>query len=62
MARPVKQGLDYFALDVKMDDETELIEAEHGHLGFFVLIKMFQKMLCRLQEQGKQIKKVTHQE
>jgi len=44
MARPTKQGLEYFALDVKMDDETELIEAEHGHKGFVVLIKMFQKI------------------
>lgn len=44
MARPQKQGLDYFALDVSMDDEVELIEAEHGIEGFAVLIKMFQKI------------------
>ncbi len=44
MARPQKQGLDYFALDVNMSDEVELIEAEHGIEGFAVLIKMFQKI------------------
>lgn len=44
MARPQKQGLDYFALDVNMGDEVELIEAEHGMAGFAVLIKMFQKI------------------
>lgn len=44
MARPQKQGLDYFALDVNMNDEVELIEAEHGIEGFAILIKMFQKI------------------
>lgn len=44
MARPQKQGLDYFALDVNMGDEVELIEAEHGMIGFAVLVKMFQKI------------------
>lgn len=44
MARPQKDGLDYFALDVSMDDEVELIEAEHGLEGFAILIKMFQKI------------------
>ncbi|WP_096201918.1 DUF4373 domain-containing protein [Bacillus sp. FJAT-45350] len=44
MARPQKNGLDYFALDVVMSDEVELIEAEHGLEGFAILIKMFQKI------------------
>ncbi len=44
MARPQKQGLDYFALDVNMNDEVELIEAEHGIAGFAILIKLFQKI------------------
>lgn len=44
MARPQKEGLDYFALDVKMDDETELIEAKHGIEGFAIMIKIFQKI------------------
>ena len=44
MARPQKSGLDYFALDVDMNDEVELIEAEHGLKGFAILIKLFQKI------------------
>lgn len=44
MARPIKQGLDYFALDVTMNDEAELIEAVHGLTGFAILIKLFQKI------------------
>lgn len=44
MARPTKQGLEYFALDVNMNDEVEIIEAEHGLVGFAVLIKLFQKI------------------
>ncbi len=44
MARPQKRGLDYFALDVNMGDEVELIEAKHGMVGFAVLIKIFQKI------------------
>lgn len=44
MARPQKQGLDYFALDVNMGDEVELIEAKHGMVGFAVLVKIFQKI------------------
>lgn len=44
MARPFKSGVDYFPLDVKMDDEIELIESEHGIIGFGVLIKLYQKV------------------
>lgn len=44
MARPTKQGLDYFSLDVEMDDETEIIKAEHGMAGFGILIAMFQSI------------------
>ncbi|MGJ9386167.1 DUF4373 domain-containing protein [Salipaludibacillus sp. CF4.18] len=44
MARPPKKGLDYFPLNVTMDDEIELIEAEHGLEAFAVLIKIFQKI------------------
>lgn len=44
MARPTKQGLDYFALDVTMNDEVEIIEAEHGLVGYAILIKLFQKI------------------
>ena len=42
MARPNKVGIEYFSLDVKMDDEVELIKAEHGMKGFGILISMFQ--------------------
>src|SRR5690554_4785986 len=42
MARPNKIGLEYFSLDVKMDDEVELIKAQHGMEGFGILISMFQ--------------------
>jgi DnaD/phage-associated family protein len=44
MARPLKQGLDYFPLDVTLDDSVALIEATHGLIGFGVLIKMYQKI------------------
>lgn len=44
MARPTKQGVDYFPLDVNMDTKFELIEAKHGIVGFAILIKLFQKI------------------
>ena len=44
MARPIKQGLDYFPLDVEIDDKIELIEAKHGISGFGILIKVYQKI------------------
>ncbi len=42
--RPLKNGVDYFPLNVVMDDKFELIEAEHGIEGFGVLIKLYQKI------------------
>lgn len=42
--RPIKNGVDYFPLDVVMDDKIELIEAEHGIKGFGVVIKLLQKI------------------
>ncbi len=44
MPRPNKTGLDYFPLDVHLDDKVELIEAKHGLLGFGVIIKLFQEI------------------
>jgi len=46
MARPQKQGLDYFPLDVDMDqdDKIQLIEAEHGLVGFAIVIKLLMKI------------------
>lgn len=42
MARPCKQGLDYFPLDVHMDRNMQLFEAEFGLTGFAVYIKLLQ--------------------
>jgi hypothetical protein len=44
MGRPIKTGLDYFPLDVNIDDNLELIEAEHGLQGFAIVIKLWQKI------------------
>ena len=44
MARPIKMGLDYFPMDVQLDDKVELIEARHGITGFGVLIKLYQRI------------------
>ncbi len=44
MARPTKQGIDYFPLDVNLDDKFTIIEAEHGLSGFAILIKLLQKI------------------
>lgn len=42
MARPQKDGLDYFPLDVEMDDEVKLVDAKFGVAGFGVLVKIWQ--------------------
>ena len=44
MARAVKRGLDYFSMDVHLDDKFQLLEAEHGVKGFAVVVKLFQKI------------------
>lgn len=46
MARPQKTGLDYFPLDVDIDqdDKVVLIEAQHGLVGFVIVIKMLMKI------------------
>lgn len=44
MSRPIKQGLEYFALDVNSDEKIELIEAKYGIAGFGILIKLYQKI------------------
>jgi hypothetical protein len=44
MARPFKQGLDYFELDCHMDDKIRLIQAEFGLKGFAVVVLLFQKI------------------
>ena len=44
MARPHKQGVDYFPLDCHMNDGMKLIEAEFGLVGFGIVIKLWQKI------------------
>lgn len=44
MARPQKKGLDYFPMDVDIDDKIELIEAKHGLPGFAILVKLYQRI------------------
>lgn len=46
MARPIKEGLQYFPLDVDIDqdDKILIIEAVHGIEGFGVLIKLLMKI------------------
>ena len=44
VARPSKSCLEYFNLDVNMDDETKLIIAQHGMEGYGILISMFQSI------------------
>ncbi len=43
MARPQKEGLDYFPLDVDVDqdDKITLVEAAHGLVGFGIIIRLF---------------------
>lgn len=44
MARPLKEGLDYFPLDVNLDDKFEIIESEFGISGFGIIIKLFMRI------------------
>ena len=44
MARPLKSGVDYFPLDVFMNDKVRKIEVEFGLTGFAILIKLYQKI------------------
>jgi len=43
VARPIKEGIDYFSLDVDMDtadDRIFMLETDHGVEGFGILIKL----------------------
>lgn len=46
MARPQKEGIDYFPLDVNMDfdDKFQLLEAKYGIIGFGIIVKLFMKI------------------
>ena len=40
----MKSGLEYFPLDVCLDEKFELIEAEFGLTGFAVVVKLLQRI------------------
>lgn len=44
MARPQKEGIDYFSLDCQFNDKVKLIQAEFGPVGIGILIKLWQKI------------------
>lgn len=44
MARPLKQGIDYFPVDTTEDDELLLLEAETGLEGHMVFIKLLKSI------------------
>jgi DnaD/phage-associated family protein len=44
MARPNKQGVDYFPLDVHLDDKFKFIEIKYKLEGFATIIKLMQKI------------------
>ena len=44
MARPQKQGMDYFPVDVTFNDNMDYIIAEHGAEGLGIVIGLFQKI------------------
>jgi len=44
LARPNKEGLDYFPLDCKMDDKVYMVEVELGLEGFALFIKLLMKI------------------
>lgn len=44
MARPTKEGLDYFELDCHVDEKIRLIQAEFGLKGFAVVVLLFMEI------------------
>lgn len=44
MARPQKEGIDYFSLDCQFNDKVKLIQAEFGPVGIGILVKLWQKI------------------
>lgn len=40
----MKPGIDFFPLDVDLDEKWELIEAEFGLIGFSVVVKLLQRI------------------
>lgn len=44
MARPTRQGVDYFPLDIHLDDKFKFIQIKYGLEGFAAVIKLMQKI------------------
>lgn len=44
MGRLFKSGVDYFPLDVNIDDKVRFVQAKHGLTGFAVWVKLLQKI------------------
>lgn len=44
MARPLKQGLDYFPLDTVWNDKVKFVRAEFGVAGIGILVSLWQKI------------------
>ncbi len=44
MARPIKEGLDYFPYDVRDGLQLQLIEAEYGLKGYAIYVKLLQRV------------------
>jgi hypothetical protein len=44
MARPQKEGIDYFSVDCQFNDKVKLIQAEFGLIGIGCLLKLWQKI------------------
>ena len=42
MARPIKEGMDYFPMDVMTDINIEIIEAKYGIEAFGIIVKLLQ--------------------
>lgn len=47
MARPLKQGVEYFPLDVHLDNKFKFIEIKFGLEGFAVVVKMLQQIYAQ---------------
>jgi hypothetical protein len=44
MARPQKEGIDYFPVNCQFNDSVKLIQAEFGLIGLGVLVRLWQKI------------------
>ena len=42
MSRPLKEGLEYFSLDCRLDDNITMIQNDFGLKGFAIVVKLYQ--------------------